>query len=66
MEETGGASAYGVSLAGKGFDFYKFVREPQTVVRLLSWVSPHARARARCTVRVLTSGSAAPVQIRLF
>ncbi|RVE75802.1 hypothetical protein OJAV_G00002080 [Oryzias javanicus] len=38
MEETGGASAYGASLAGKGFDFYKFVRQPQTVVRLLSWV----------------------------
>ncbi|XP_045904428.1 synaptogyrin-2b [Micropterus dolomieu] len=38
MEETGGASAYGVSLAGGGFDFYKFVRQPQTIVRLLSWI----------------------------
>ncbi|XP_004066218.1 synaptogyrin-2 [Oryzias latipes] len=38
MEETGGASAYGVSLAGKGFDFNKFVRQPLTVVRVLSWV----------------------------
>lgn len=44
MEETGGASAYGASLAGGGaagggFDFYKFIRQPQTIVRLLSWVS---------------------------
>lgn len=39
MEETGGASAYGASLAGGGFDFYKFVRQPQTIVRVLSWVS---------------------------
>ena len=39
MEETSGATAYGVSLAGGGFDFYKFVRQPQTIVRLLSWVS---------------------------
>lgn len=39
MEETGGASAYGASLAGGGFDFSKFVRQPQTIVRLLSWVS---------------------------
>ncbi|XP_076584670.1 synaptogyrin-2b [Chaetodon auriga] len=38
MEETGGASAYGVSLAGGGFDFSKFVRQPQTIVRLLSWI----------------------------
>ncbi|XP_029290764.1 synaptogyrin-2b [Cottoperca gobio] len=38
MEETGGASAYGVSLAGGGFDFYKFVRQPQTIVRILSWI----------------------------
>lgn len=39
MEETGGASAYGASLAGGGFDFFKFIRQPQTIVRLLSWVS---------------------------
>lgn len=39
MEETAGASAYGASLAGRGFDFQKFVRQPQTIVRLLSWVS---------------------------
>ncbi|KAM4583878.1 synaptogyrin-2b [Odontesthes bonariensis] len=38
MEETGGASAYGAALAGGGFDFNKFVRQPQTIVRLLSWV----------------------------
>lgn len=39
MEETGGATAYGVSLSGGGFDFYKFIRQPQTIVRVLSWVS---------------------------
>ncbi|KAL6110456.1 uncharacterized protein ACO6RY_19532 [Pungitius sinensis] len=38
MEETGGASAYGASLAGGGFDFYKFIRQPQTIVRILSWI----------------------------
>ncbi|XP_029914972.1 synaptogyrin-2b [Myripristis murdjan] len=38
MEETGGASAYGASLAGAGFDFHKFVRQPQTIVRILSWI----------------------------
>ncbi|KAM3864572.1 synaptogyrin-2b [Diretmus argenteus] len=38
MEETGGASAYGASLAGGGFNFHKFVRQPQTIVRLLSWI----------------------------
>ncbi|XP_056137070.1 synaptogyrin-2b [Lampris incognitus] len=38
MEETGGATAYGASLAGGGFDFQKFVRQPQTIVRFLSWI----------------------------
>ncbi|XP_068995779.1 synaptogyrin-2b [Embiotoca jacksoni] len=38
MEETGGVSAYGAALAGGGFDFYKFIRQPQTIVRLLSWI----------------------------
>ncbi|KAM7393832.1 hypothetical protein PAMP_020672 [Pampus punctatissimus] len=39
MEETGGTSAYGASLAGGGgFDFNKFIRQPQTIVRLLSWI----------------------------
>ncbi|XP_062311902.1 synaptogyrin-2b [Osmerus eperlanus] len=38
MEETGAASAYGASLAGGGFDFQKFVRQPQTIVRFLSWI----------------------------
>ncbi|KAM6972534.1 synaptogyrin-2b [Aplochiton taeniatus] len=38
MEETGGASAYGASLAGGGFDFHKFIRQPQTIVRFLSWL----------------------------
>lgn len=38
MEETGGVSAYGAALAGGGVDFWKFVRQPQTIVRLLSWI----------------------------
>lgn len=45
MKERDGASAYGASLAGRGFDFRKFVRQPQTIVRLLSWVSAN-RVRA--------------------
>lgn len=39
MEETGGATAYGASLAGGSFNFQKFARQPQTIVRVLSWVS---------------------------
>lgn len=39
VEETGGVSAYGAAFAGGGFDFYKFIRQPQTIVRFLSWVS---------------------------
>lgn len=39
MKESDGASAYGASLAGRGFDLNKFVRQPQTIVRFLSWVS---------------------------
>ncbi|XP_043089193.1 synaptogyrin-2a [Puntigrus tetrazona] len=31
-------SAYGASLAGGAFDFWSFVRRPQTVARLLSWL----------------------------
>ncbi|KAM3622540.1 uncharacterized protein V6R79_000068 [Siganus canaliculatus] len=38
MEETVGTSAYGFSLSGGGFDFNKFIRQPQTIVRLLSWL----------------------------
>ncbi|XP_061578545.1 synaptogyrin-2b [Cololabis saira] len=38
MEEPGGGSAYGASLAGGGFDLYRFARQPQTIVRLLSWM----------------------------
>lgn len=39
MAEKGAASAYGASLAGgEGFDFFKFVRQPQTIVRILSWI----------------------------
>lgn len=39
MQKTDGASAFGASLVGRGFDIYKFVRQPQTIVRFLSWVS---------------------------
>lgn len=39
MQKTDGANAFGVSLVGGGFDIYKFVRQPQTIVRILSWVS---------------------------
>ncbi|AWP06117.1 putative synaptogyrin-2-like [Scophthalmus maximus] len=38
MDDAQGASVYGASLAGGGFDFSKFVRQPQTIVRLLSWI----------------------------
>ncbi|KAL1005513.1 hypothetical protein UPYG_G00060050 [Umbra pygmaea] len=40
MEETGGAgaTAYGASLAGGSFDLQKFVKQPQTIVRILSWI----------------------------
>lgn len=39
MEKAGGGgSAYGAALAGGGFDLNKFVRQPQTIVRLLSWL----------------------------
>uniref|UniRef100_A0A8C6T726 Synaptogyrin 2b n=1 Tax=Neogobius melanostomus TaxID=47308 RepID=A0A8C6T726_9GOBI len=39
MEEKGDTTAYGVSLAGGGFDLNKFIRQPQTIVRALSLVS---------------------------
>ncbi|XP_059405505.1 synaptogyrin-2-like [Carassius carassius] len=31
-------SAYGASLAGGAFDFWSFVKRPQTIARLLSWL----------------------------
>lgn len=33
------SSAYGASFAGSGFDFVGFLKQPQTVLRCLSWVS---------------------------
>ncbi|XP_077096428.1 synaptogyrin-3-like [Siphateles boraxobius] len=30
--------AYGASLAGAGFDLIKFIKQPQTITRFLSWV----------------------------
>ncbi|KAJ3614746.1 hypothetical protein NHX12_018316 [Muraenolepis orangiensis] len=38
MEDTGGTSAYGASFAGGGFDWRKFARQPQTIVRFFSWL----------------------------
>lgn len=32
------SSAYGASLAGGAFDFGSFIKQPQTIARLLSWV----------------------------
>ncbi|XP_067288008.1 synaptogyrin-2b [Pseudorasbora parva] len=30
--------AYGASLAGAGFDLIKYIKQPQTIIRFLSWV----------------------------
>ncbi|KAK0144047.1 Synaptogyrin-2 [Merluccius polli] len=38
-EAAGGVSAYGASCAGGAVDLRKFARQPQTIVRFLSWVS---------------------------
>lgn len=38
MKQGDGASAFGASLAGRGLDLNKFVRQPQTIVRFLSWL----------------------------
>ncbi|KAG5853510.1 synaptogyrin-2b [Anguilla anguilla] len=38
METGGAASAYGASLAGGQFDFWAFIKQPQTILRLLSWL----------------------------
>ncbi|XP_026131700.1 synaptogyrin-2-like [Carassius auratus] len=32
------STAYGASLAGAGFDLIKFIKQPQTIIRFLSWV----------------------------
>ncbi|CAG06018.1 unnamed protein product [Tetraodon nigroviridis] len=37
MQKTDGASEFGASLVG-GFDIHKFVRQPRTIVRVLSWL----------------------------
>lgn len=37
--------AYGASFAGGAFDIQSFLRQPQTILRCLSWVS-HAEALA--------------------
>ncbi|XP_007246166.3 synaptogyrin-2b [Astyanax mexicanus] len=36
--ESGETSVYGASLAGGSFDFVKFIKQPQTILRVLSWV----------------------------
>lgn len=63
MEETAGATAYGVSLSGGGFDFYKFIRQPQTIVRILSWVSG-ARASGSSRFEAHVARRSSKVQIR--
>lgn len=35
-----GFQAYGAGKAGGAFDPATFIRQPQTVVRILCWVSP--------------------------
>uniref|UniRef100_A0A3Q0RM57 Synaptogyrin n=1 Tax=Amphilophus citrinellus TaxID=61819 RepID=A0A3Q0RM57_AMPCI len=37
-QESREKDAYGAALAGGDFDFYKFIRQPQTIVRFLSWI----------------------------
>ncbi|XP_056117923.1 synaptogyrin-2a [Rhinichthys klamathensis goyatoka] len=32
------SSAYGASLAGGAFDFWSFIKQPQTIARLFSWL----------------------------
>ncbi|KAA0707360.1 Synaptogyrin-2 [Triplophysa tibetana] len=32
------STVYGASLAGSGFDLVKFIKQPQTITRVLSWV----------------------------
>lgn len=36
--ESGETNVYGASLAGGTFDFVKFIKQPQTILRVLSWV----------------------------
>lgn len=60
MKESDGASAYGASLAGRGFDLNKFVRQPQTIVRFLSWVS----ARLDHIVDISAACCAASLRLR--
>ncbi|XP_062868641.1 synaptogyrin-2b [Trichomycterus rosablanca] len=38
MESRGETTAYGASLSGGSFDFVNFLKQPQTILRLLSWV----------------------------
>lgn len=40
------SSAYGASLAGGTFDFLSFLRQPQTILRFLSWVSDYTETLA--------------------
>lgn len=40
------SSAYGASLAGGTFDFVDFLKQPQTVLRFLSWVSDYTETLA--------------------
>lgn len=46
-------SAYGASFAGGAFDLLSFVKQPQTILRCLSWVSNYAEKLASCHVACL-------------
>lgn len=41
------SGAYGASFAGGTFDLVDFVKQPQTVLRCLSWVSVFVTPRRR-------------------
>lgn len=54
------SSAYGASLAGGAFDVVHFVKQPQTILRCLSWVSDSteklASKLASCHINVTDVG----------
>lgn len=64
MKESDGASAFGASLAGRGFDLNKFVRQPQTIVRFLSWVSARLDHIADSIVDISAACCAASLRVR--
>lgn len=45
MDSQGGTTAYGASLSGGSFDPINFLKQPQTILRLLSWVRNDKRCK---------------------